>query len=156
MIVAGDYMITVKTTEMRNCRNAFTLVEVLITLVIAVVMIVGILTLLNFNFTYQNQEELRAGAMDAMAREMEKLKREFIFVVEPYTVTVNDNRTPENPNDDTHGTLQVRLFDRDGNELTESPTGSDRIRAVMTVQWRGRGRLSPRIFQERLVAYLIP
>ncbi|KPL07508.1 hypothetical protein AMJ85_09390 [candidate division BRC1 bacterium SM23_51] len=143
---------------MRNHPKAmaFTLVEVLISLVIAVVMIVGILTLLNFNFVYQNQQELRANAMDVMFTEMEKLRRQFIFVVEPYAVLLSDNRTPDNPNDDTLGRLRLQLFDRDNNELTAAPTGHDRVRVVMTVTWRGRGRLSSRVFREQLVGHLIP
>ena len=140
----------------RQRAIAFTLVEVLISLVIAVIVIVGILTLLNFNFVYQNQQELRASAMDAMAREMEKLKRQFIFTVDPYSVLVSDNRTPENPNDDTTGRLRVQLYDRDDNELTSAPTGHDRITVVMTVTWRGRGRMSSNVYTEGLVSYLIP
>lgn len=136
--------------------TAFTLVEVLIALVIAVSMIVGILSLLQFNFVYQNQQELRANAMDVMAREMEKLKRQFIFTIDPYSVLISDNRTPDNPNDDTTGRLRVQLFNRDGDELTSAPTGVDRVRVVMTVTWRGRGRLSSRLYSERLVGYLIP
>jgi len=140
----------------RSKSKGFTLVEVLIALVIAVILVVGIITLLQFNFLYQNQQELRANAMDVMAREMEKLKRQFIFTVEPYTVRISDNRTPDNPNDDTMGRLRVQLFDRDNNELTEAPTGSDRIRVVMTVTWHGRGRYSAKTYRERLVGFLIP
>lgn len=142
--------------RLRQRKRAVTLVEVLIALILAVMMVIGIITLLSFNFVYQNQQELRASAMDAMAREMEKLKRQFIFTVDPYVIEVSDNRTPNNPHDDTTGTLTVKLYDRDGAELTTSSPGYDRVRVAMTVTWHGRGRLASREFHEELVSFLIP
>jgi len=140
----------------QDARRAFTLIEVMVALAITAIMVIGITSVLTFNFIYEDVQELRANAMDALAREMERARRQFIFKVEPYTVMVADNRTPNNPYDDTTGTLTVRLYDRNGNLLTAAPTGKDRLRVVMTVEWHGRGRLSPRIYREQLVGYLIP
>jgi len=137
-------------------KTAFTLVEVMVTLAITTIMVVGIVSLLSFNFIYQNNQELRASAMDAMAREMEKLKRQFIFTIDPYSVVVVDNRTPDNPKDDTTGTLRVRIYDRDGHQFTEAPTGSDCVRVVMAVEWRGRGRMAANLYREQLISYIIP
>ncbi len=143
--------------RMAGPRGGFTLVEVLIAMVISMVMLVGLVGLLNFNFMYQNQQELRASAMDALAHEMEKLRHEFIFTVPPYyTIQVNDNRTPDNPNDDTDGILHVQLFDRNGNVLAAKPATNDRVTVVMTVTWHGRGRFSDREFRETLIGYMIP
>jgi prepilin-type N-terminal cleavage/methylation domain-containing protein len=152
--------------EERNCtmdrkpsfpsRRAFTLVEVLVALVIAVAMAVGIVTFLVFNFTFQNQEELRAGAMDAMVREMEKLRNKFLFNVDPYKVRISDNRTPDNPDDDTIALLTVRMFDRYGNEYNRPPMTMDRVRVVMEATWRGKGRLSSQQYHETLACYMIP
>lgn len=132
------------------------MVEVLIALLIAVVMGVGIVTLLSFNFVYQNQQELRAGAMDAMVREMEKLRNTFLFNVDPYTVKISDNRTPDNTEDDTLATLSVRMFDRNGNEYTDPPMTMDRVRVVMETTWYGKGRLSSQQYHETLTCYMIP
>jgi type II secretory pathway pseudopilin PulG len=137
--------------------RAFTLVEVLVATVIAMIMLISTVELLNFNFMYQNQQELRASAMDSLAHEMEKIRRQFIYTVPPYyTVTVSDNRTPDNPNDDTDGVMHVQLFDRAGNALTAEPATDDRVTVVMTVTWHGRGRFSSRLFRESIVGYLIP
>jgi prepilin-type N-terminal cleavage/methylation domain-containing protein len=136
---------------------AFTLVEVLIALALSAVLVVGITELLSFNFIYQNSQELRANAMDVMVRETEKLKRNFTFTVTPYYVLViSDNRTPDNPDDDSPCTLTVQLYDRTGTKLTAPPQGKDRIRIVMTSEWRGRGRMAANVYRERLVSYLIP
>jgi prepilin-type N-terminal cleavage/methylation domain-containing protein len=138
-------------------KSGFTLVEVIIALMISTIMVVGIISLLSFNFIYQNNQELRANAMDIMARETEKLKRQFTFTLTPYyIVSISDNRTPDNPYDDSACTLTVQLYDRSGSKLTAPPAGKDRIRVVMTTEWRGRGRLAPNIYRERLVSYLIP
>lgn len=151
-------------TRKHSDAVAFTLVEALVTLIIAVVMVVGIIRLLTFNFVYQNQQELRAGAMDAMVGEMEMIRHEFIYRLEPYdkSVTVSDNRTPSDITDDSRGDLRVRLFDRAGNELTDKASvevatkDGDRLRVAMMVEWRGRGIFSRRLYREQLVGYLIP
>lgn len=143
--------------QTRRGRRALTLVEVLVSLIISVTMFMGIISLLQFNFIYQNQQELRANAMDAMAHHMEVLKQQFMWEVEPASIFISDNRTPDNADDDTIGRLTVRLFDRDGTELTEAPRKNfDRVKVVMTVTWRGRGRLSATTFHERLVGFIIP
>ena len=140
-----------------RANRAFTLVEVMVATVIGLAMIVSILSLFNFNFIYQNQQELRANAMDAMVTEMESLKQQFMWRVAPTEIFISDNRTPGTVDDDTIGRLIVDLYTRDGTKLTEAPKRNfDRLRVVMTVEWNGRGRLSSRIFKERLVAYLIP
>jgi len=152
----------------RLYTQGFTLIEVLISLVIAVAMVTGIITLFSFNFAYQNQQELRASAADHLAHEMEKVKQKFIFTVPPYyALTITDNRTPDNPNDDTEGVLRVQLFARNKSNGTEfALTGDpneqylvasdDRVRVVMTMTWHGRGRYSNREYRESLVGYLIP
>lgn len=145
------------TGQGRNTRNeAFTLVEVVVTLALSTVMMIGIVSLFSFNFIYQNNQELRANAMDSMAREMEKLKRQFMFTIDPYTVTVADNRTPDNPYDDTSGTLTVRIYDRNDTQLTSAPINDDRYRVVMMVEWRGRGRMRANTYREQLVSFLVP
>lgn len=159
-------MATMRSQQTRNPRRvlAFALVEVLITLVIAVVMLVGIITLLSFNFLYQNQQELRACAMDIMVSEMEELKQEFTVTLAPYTeaLAVSDNRTPDNSDDDTRGRLQVQFFDRNGvalankDEVRDALVPDGRIRVLMTVEWSGRGRQSGNIYREQLAGLLIP
>jgi len=138
-------------------ESAFTLIEVMIALALSAVMVIGITSLLSFNFIYQNNQELRATAMDIMAHETEKLKRNFTFTLTPYyVITISDNRTPDNPYDDSPCTLTVRLYDRNGSQLATAPAGKDRVRCVMTTEWRGRGRMWANIYRERLVSYLIP
>jgi len=142
--------------KMKSPVAGFTLVEVVLTLLVSSVLVIGLLLLLSFNFTYQNQQELRASAMDVLGKEMEKLKRKFIFITEPYTATITDSRTPENPYDDTTATVTAQLFNRNNVELTSPPTDKDRYRVVMTARWYGRGRLGRVLYTERLVAFIIP
>jgi len=149
-------MKTQEQAGMNKRRSAFTLVEVLVALAVSVVMVIGIMQLMSFNFIYQNNQELRANAIDMMAFELEKMKRQFVFTVNPYSLTVDDNRTPYNPNDDTPCTMTVRLYDRTGTVYASAPTGKDRVRVVMNIEWRGRGRFSKNTYSERLIGYLIP
>jgi len=137
-------------------QRGLTLMEVLVSLLISATMLVGIVSLLSFNFIYQNQQELRANAQDAILNEMEKIRHQFIWKVEPQTIVVYDNRTPDNQTDDTDATLRVRVYNRNGTELAAAPTDSDRYRVVLTVTWKGRGRMSSRTFTEELVAFIIP
>jgi len=143
-------------TRGRRRRDAFTLVEVVITMLIASVMVIGLLMLLSFNFDYQNQQELRASAMDGLEKELEKIKRQFVFVTAPYTTMIYDNRTPDNPYDDTTATVSVRIYNRNDVELTSPPADKDRYRVVLAAQWYGRGRFSRVLYLERLVAFIVP
>ena len=52
----------------QDARRAFTLIEVMVALAITAIMVIGITSVLTFNFIYEDLQELRAIAMVALAR----------------------------------------------------------------------------------------
>ena len=153
-------MATMRKNGKRRSKPAagFTLVEVMAAMIISATMVIGLISLLSFNFAYQNQQELRASAADSLVSKMESLEAHFLFSATPESILVYDNRTPDNPYDDTTATLRVRMFHRDATELTAAPppTYNDRLLVVMTVEWHGRGRFQRNRYQEQMIGYLIP
>lgn len=153
-------MVTITGNRNRRWRpiTGFTLVEVMAAMMISAILVTGLISLLSFNFAYQNQQELRASAADSLVSKMESLEAHFLFSASPETILVYDNRTPDNPYDDTTATLRVQMFHRDGSELTAAPppTYCDRLLVVITVRWHGRGRFQRNRYQEQLIGYLIP
>jgi hypothetical protein len=145
-------------------RRAVSLAEVLIALLLASIMVTGALQLLQFNQIYQMKEEMRASAVDALSHEMEILKHEFIYNLEPYSkgVTLYDNRTPNDRTDDTTGTLRVRFLDRSGSvlgtaaDILSTARTEGRVEVNMRVTWSGRGRFSGVFYHERMGGYVIP
>jgi hypothetical protein len=60
-------------------------------MMISATMVIGLISLLSFNFAYQNQQELRASAADSLVSKMESLEAHFLFSASPETILVYDS-----------------------------------------------------------------
>ncbi len=145
-------------TFLTGRRKGFILVEALIAVVIVTIGSMSTLSLLITARAHSAQEQERARAHQIATEQMEIVLHElFPTVVSGEEITVWDNGTPENPNDDTVGTVSVLLYDINGTSISHTPTPWSRVQVEVSVTWTPRGRLNnDKELREVLIAYMAP
>ncbi len=138
-------------------RRGFTIIEAVITVVLVTIGSIGALQMTVFLRTQNDLEQERARANQIISEEMERIRHTlYTRITGGTTVTVWDNGTPDNPDDDTIGTIEVTVRDPDGNLLMMAPVPAVRVQVEVTLTWNPRGRLSGRTFRETLMTYIAP
>ena len=143
----------------RGRRRGMTLVEVVITIAIVMVGSVATFSLLTFSHTQNAFEQERARAHQIVLEFLERTKSDLFSQVTaiPAQQTVWDNATPNDPKDDTVGTISVIIRDMDGNVLSAAPVPAEMIQVDVTLTWNPRGRLrDAKTYSETVVAYMTP
>jgi type II secretory pathway pseudopilin PulG len=140
-----------------RARRGFTLVEAAIGIVIVSLGSIATLSLLMFTRLHNAEQQERARAHQIVAEEME-LRRANLFtnLTPGQETTVWDNGTPDDPTDDTIGTLIVRVRDVNGNLISQTPVPWQRVELEVTVAWNARGRRAGVELRESLVTYMSP
>jgi hypothetical protein len=73
------------------------------------------------------------------------------------TVTIWDNGTPSDPNDDTKGTLEVIVRDPDTKAvLTQAPNPARLVEIEVTLRWKHRGPRPVELLQETVITCKVP
>lgn len=151
-------MVRIRTISRRGGRRAFSLIEALITVVVVFISFTSVLTLLMFDNICSNYEQERARAYQIVSDQMEQIRMTlYTRITTGRTVTVWDNGTPGNPNDDTSGTLEVTVRDpKTGQLLTAAPVPAIRVQVEVSLSWRARGGLQRRTMHETMMTYIAP
>jgi prepilin-type N-terminal cleavage/methylation domain-containing protein len=137
-------------------RRGFTLIEAVITVLIVAMGCIGALSLIQFLRLQNVLAQERARAHQIVCEEMDRQRHElFPQITGGTTVTVWDNGTPDDPTDDTMGTIEVIVRDTDGN-LLPAVVGNRRVQVEVTLTWNPRGRLSNKTYHETVMTYIAP
>lgn len=142
--------------------NAFTLVEVLITIAIVSIAGTAIISSLIFGVYMRQSIRERNGAMRAAADVMESTKKRLFGELRQmdFDTILIDNRGTVDTSDDIMGTASLRFFDRSGNEVGTSsvpmPMDLSLVRAEVIVEWNPPGRRSSTTQSVVLATLLAP
>lgn len=137
------------------------LLEVLITVLVVAVSMISILTMMMQATAVSTLEQERARANQLVCQYMEE---KVIFPPLPEIssgtqVTVWDNGTPNNPADDTVGTIKIIAYDmKTGvqiNSIPVNPMNRVRYRVEVTMEWHPRGRRNNATFRETVMTYKV-
>ena len=141
----------------RRALAAFTIVEAMLAMGILALGMIGGLQMLTFVRVQNDLEQERARAHQIVSEELERVRHElYTRITGGETVTVWDNGTPDDTNDDTVGTLEVVVRDPSGTLLTAAPVPSVRVQVEVTLIWHPRGLLSGKSFRETVMTYIAP
>jgi Tfp pilus assembly protein PilE len=142
----------------RRTRTGFTLVEAMITTMIVFIGMLAIISLVQWCQISNGMEQERARAHQIVSQEMEQVRLQlYTRVTAGTTVTVWDNGTPDDPDDDTIGELEVRMRDPDtGYWLSSPPSPAKRVEVEVALTWSPRGRISGKTLRESAMSYISP
>lgn len=140
-------------------NKGFTIIECLIASIVMGIMILASLTLL-LAAKIHNEMEMernRAHQIICQALELEKYKL-FTWTESDSQQTIWDNGTPDDPDDDTIGTLEVIVRDpKTGTVLNEAPNPATLVEIEATLTWNFRGgSMSRRVLRESVMTYKAP
>jgi len=140
------------------CLRGFSLIECLIASGIAALAIIATLSLLLYTRMSNEIEQERTRAIQIIC---EKLDVEtfhlFTWTKTDSTVTIWDNGTPSDPNDDTKGTLEVIVRDPDTRAvLTQAPNPARLVEIEATLRWKHRGPRPVELLQETVITCKVP
>lgn len=136
-----------------------TILESLVAVMIVSIGFGAIVTMLSVDIVCNDleQERARAHQMVCQAMEMNIKMPLYPQITGGQAVTVWDNGTPDNPNDDTTGIMEVILRNpKTGAKLTAAPIPAVRVQIEVTLSWHPRGRLSDKTFRETAMTYRTP
>ena len=144
----------------RRTRSGFTLVECVIASAITAVAFLGTLYCLGLARMHNalEQERARAHQIVCQTLEIERYKL-FTWSETDRVRTIWDNGTPENPNDDIQGVLDVIVRDSaTGAELHKGdPISWEMLMEIeATIEWSPPGRRSDKILRETAMTYKAP
>ena len=119
----------------------------------------GTITLLTFarSQNEREQERLRAHQIVSEALELERYQL-FTWTQSQTTRMIWDNATPDNPDDDTTGQLEVIVTDPEtGAVLTTAPDPARLVVVEATVSWTPRGaRFAGETLRETVMTFKVP
>lgn len=133
-----------------NPRSAFTLIEVLITMIIVAIVGLSAIASLVFGIYIRQLRAERNGAMRVAGELLEETRKiDFRQLREKSIPDVPiDSRGTATTADDTRATVVLRFYDQFGNRVgtTLEPLPLDRsmVRAEAIVTWRSPGHMSDR------------
>lgn len=139
----------------KSSRRAFTLVEVLFTIAIATVAVLGIISALMFSIYIQADLRQRNLAYREATAILESTKKDlFTNLNEIDRDVIIDTGGNMDPDDDLMGTVELEFFDMDGDPIVPAAAGTELIRARVTVTWTppGRGDTDQFVVVESLLA----
>ena len=145
-------------------KRGFTLVECLIASAIAGVSVLATLSLLGAARLNNELEQQRSRAHQIVCQaiEIERYKL-FTWTESKKVVTIWDNGTPDNTEDDTEGLLAVIVRDpKTGNVLSSAPDPATMVEIEAALMWRPRGTRLDRgaeqgkWFKESVMTYKVP
>jgi len=140
-------------------KRGFTVVEAMAASAIASLAILSTLSLLGFIRMHNEleQERTRAHQIVCQALEVERY-RLFTWTKSDSEQTIWDNGTPQDPSDDTVGTLEVVVSDPStGQVLTQAPNPARLLMIEATLTWQSRAsRVSDKIMRESVMTYKAP
>jgi type II secretory pathway pseudopilin PulG len=123
--------------------KAFTLVEILITVLVASVVLLSILAGLVYSLHAQKMARERTMAQreaTILIEEARRLAFPFLVPVENREVLIDDNRTPDDDSDDLNGTASLKLYRLSDNTELASAQGETMILVQAVVTWNSMGR----------------
>ena len=143
-------------------RQAFTLVELMIT--VAIVSFAGTSIILSIMFGIYLKQSIRErnGAARVAGTALEETKKKLLqrLSYERRTDIVIDDRGTATTADDVRGTLDLRLFDENGNEVgvagSPIPLNRSMLMVEATVTWAPAGRRAQRTQQLVMHSLLAP
>ncbi len=141
---------------LRHNGAAFTLVEVLFSVAILAISMLATLSMLMFIRVENSLEQERARASQIVCKTIEDVQTNLASLANSSSVTIVwDNGTPDNPADDTQGTLEVTVRDLNGVQLS-NPQTAKLVIIEVTLSWTPRGRLSGKTMRESAMTYVSP
>lgn len=138
-------------------RRGLTLVEVLFASAIVALGMLATLTMLTAIRINNSIAQERSRARQVIYLEVEGLRYTLYSRLRPSrTVTVWDNGTPDDPQDDMQGQLQIVLRDSNGAILAQPPATGAQVQAEVSLSWNPRGRLAGKTLTETMMTYFVP
>lgn len=138
-------------------QRGFTLAEAVIGIAVVTLGAISTISLLMFTRLHNAEEQERARAHQIVSERMERVRLElFAAVIPGEDLTVWDNGTPDDPTDDTQGTLSVTIFDTDGNPIASTPVPWERVAVEVTLAWTPRGGREGITLRESLMTFMSP
>lgn len=140
-----------------NSRG-FSLIECLIASGIAALAIIATLSLLLYVRMSNEIEQERTRAIQIICQKLDvETFHLFTWTKTDSTVTIWDNGTPSDPNDDTKGTLEVVVRDPDTRAvLTQAPNPARLVEIEVTLRWKHRGPRPVELLQETVITCKVP
>lgn len=136
---------------------AFTLVEVMVAMAVVALGTTSTLSLLTATRLNNAIEQERARARQIVYEQMEGVRGDlFSLVTSGKDITVWDNGTPDDPDDDTRGVLAVMATDAGGNLVIVAPVPARWVQIEVTLTWNPRGRLGRKTLRETVMTYIVP
>ena len=140
-------------------KSGFTLVECLIAVAITAVLFLATLSALSFARMNNaiEQERTRAHQIVCSAMDYQQGYLNHEHISSTSQATVWDNGTPDDPDDDTVGTLEIEIRDPDTNDVITSVTGNRMILIETTLTWSPRlARIYKKTFRESVTSLKVP
>ncbi len=150
---------TVDSVLRRSAASGFTLVEAVIGVAIVTFGSISILSLLMFTRLHNAEEQERARAHQIVSQEIEDLiTNPSDAASSSWSQVVWDNGTPDEPADDTVGTVVVSLRYADGTPIPEPHPSLDGagVLAEVTLAWRPRGGRTGVMLRESAMTFMAP
>jgi len=140
-----------------NSRG-FSLIECLIASGIAALAIIATLSLILYVRMSNEIEQERTRAIQIICQKLDvETFHLFTWTKTDSTVTIWDNGTPSDPNDDTKGTLEVVVRDPDTRTvLTQAPNPARLVEIEVTLRWKHRGPRPVELLQETVITCKTP
>jgi len=140
-----------------NSRG-FSLIECLIASGIAALAIIATLSLILYVRMSNEIEQERTRAIQIICQKLDvETFHLFTWTKTDSTVTIWDNGTPSDPNDDTKGTLEVVVRDPDTRAvLTQAPNPARLVEIEVTLRWKHRGPRPVELLQETVITCKVP
>lgn len=130
---------------LRKCR-AFTLVEIMITIVITLVVFLSIAAGMIYNQRAQKLARERSVAHREATRLLEEARRLSFATLTPIagrTVLIDNNRTPDRTDDDILGQASLKIFRQSDSQELATAMGENFVVVQAEVRWTSGRR--PRI-----------
>lgn len=129
----------------RRQRRAFTLVEIMISLVLILIVGLSILTVHTMVRGAQRFERERIVMLSRASQKVESLKSMYFanIAASVESVLVDVNNTPLTTADDITAQLQVRLWAKNGNEITstaQSTNNNDAVLVNIAIRWTSKSK----------------
>ena len=145
----------------KSKRNAFTLVEIVISIAITTLIGLGVISSLVFSRTVSEYDKQRIVAINYARSYIEQFRRPFFPTLQgEHQVVLDDFNTPS-PSDDLNAAINVALYEVNsdgsrGDLIVNPPMNQDMVEIEVTVTWNRTGRLSSKRVSEVLHSYIAP
>lgn len=145
----------------KSKANAFTLIEIVISIAITTLLGLGIISSLVYSRTISEYDKQRIVAINYARSYIEQFRRPFFPTLQgQHQVVLDDFNTPA-PSDDLYATIDVNLYEVNadgsrGAKVVNPPMDQEMLEIEVTVSWNRTGRLSSKRVSEVLHSYIAP